>query len=265
MKVDSIALGAPVWADLSTCDFDRAATFYNAIFGWDVPPGTADFGGYSTATLNGANVAGVSPKWGDPGAADAPDAWTVYLHTADAATTAQAMTANGGHLMMQPMEVGPFGTMAVGTDPAGAFFGVWQPNMHKGFGVFAEAGAPCWFETRSQDAAKSTAFYPATFGLELRTTTMEDGSTYNLLLANDTMVAGITDASSLATPGAPSHWLVYFGVEDTDAAIAHIESLGGSTIMGAQDSEFGRWAIVADPMGAVFAIVSVSDSGGTDR
>ncbi|MGB3329365.1 MAG: VOC family protein [Thermomicrobiales bacterium] len=256
-NVDTIAPGAPVWADLSTSDFTRAAAFYHAVFGWDVPEGTADFGGYATATLRGANVAGLSPKWGDPGAAEAPDAWTVYLHTPDAAAAASTITANGGQLMMDPMEVGSFGTMAVGTDPAGAVFGIWQPNTHKGFGVFADAGAPCWFETLSQDVEKAKAFYPATFGLGLQTTTMEDGSDYNVLLAKDEMVAGITDATSFAAPGTPSHWLLYLGVPDTDAAIAQIESLGGAVVTPAQDSEFGRWAIVADPMGAVFAIVSV--------
>ncbi|MGC4191526.1 MAG: VOC family protein [Thermomicrobiales bacterium] len=272
MKVESIALGAPIWADLWTSDFDRAATFYNAIFGWEVPPGSADFGGYSTATLNGANIAGVMPKAGDPEAAGMPDAWTLYLHTADTGATAEAITANGGTVVTAPMEVGPFGTMAVGMDPAGSCFGIWQPNTHKGFGVLAEAGAPCWFENLTLDVDKASAFYPATFGLGLQVVPMGE-SAYNLLTSGDgenNMVAGITAVSSLdaagmpsawlAAPGTPVHWLVYFGVNDTDATIAQVESLGGRVIVGPDDNPFGRWAFLADPMGAIFAIISVQNS-----
>jgi predicted enzyme related to lactoylglutathione lyase len=262
MKVESIALGAPIWADLSTSDFGQAASFYNAVFGWDVPPGTPDFGGYSTATLHGANIAGVMPKEGDPGAAGMPDAWTVYLHTADAAASAAAIAENGGQLMMPPMEVGAFGTMSVGTDPAGAFFGIWQPNMHKGFGYLNEAGAPCWFENLTLDVAKATAFYPAVFGLGLQVVPMGD-TPYNLLTAGEgenAMVAGIFDATALEMAGMPSNWLVYFGVNDTDATVAQVESLGGRVLAGPDNNPFGRWAILADPMGAVFAIISVSDT-----
>ncbi|MGC4105520.1 MAG: VOC family protein [Thermomicrobiales bacterium] len=262
MKVESIALGAPVWADLQTSDFDKAATFYNAVFGWNVPPGTADFGGYSTATLNGANVAGISPKWSDPDAQEIPDAWSLYLHTANAATAVEAITANGGQVVMAPMEVGSFGTMAVSIDPAGAFFGVWQPNTHQGFGVIAEAGAPCWFENVSLDVAKAAAFYPAAFGLGLQVVPMGD-TFYTLLTAGEgenNMVAGIFDATILNMPGMPSNWLIYFGVNDTDATIAQVASLGGSVIAGPDNNPFGRWAILADPMGAVFAIISVQGS-----
>lgn len=263
MKVESTVLGAPIWADLSTSDFDKAAHFYNAIFGWDVPPGAADFGGYSTATLHGANIAGVMPKAGDPGAAGMPDAWSVYFHTADAAASTEAIAANGGVTVMPPMEVGPFGTMGVFHDPAGAFFGIWQPNMHKGFGYINEAGAPCWFENLTLDAAKATAFYPAAFDLGLQVVPMGD-TPYNLLTKGDgenNMVAGIFDATTLGMPDMPSNWLIYFGVNDTDATIAQVESLGGHVIAGPDNNPFGRWAILADPMGAVFAIISVQNPG----
>jgi predicted enzyme related to lactoylglutathione lyase len=53
----------------------------------------------------------------------------------------------------------------------------------------------------------------------------------------------------------PANWQIYFGVEDADAALAKIVKLGGSVIMGPDDSPYGRLAQAADPTGAVFKIV----------
>ena len=50
--------------------------------------------------------------------------------------------------------------MAVVTDPGGAAIGIWQPGLHKGFGIYDEPGTPSWFElhTRDYDASvRSTA------------------------------------------------------------------------------------------------------------
>ena len=57
--------------------------------------------------------------------------------------------------------------------------------------------------------------------------------------------------------GVPSHWRVYFGVDDTDVAVAKVCELGGAVIDPAEDSPFGRVAGVADPLGARFQIASI--------
>ena len=55
-------------------------------------------------------------------------------------------------------------------------------------------------------------------------------------------------------PGTPPHWLVYFGVEDLDGALAKVGELGGTTLFGPQDIQIARIAGVRDPQGAVFAL-----------
>ena len=55
----------------------------------------------------------------------------------------------------------------------------------------------------------------------------------------------------------PPHWSVYFSVEDTDAAVAKVQALGGSVMMPGMDVEPGRFAVVADPMGAVFNVITL--------
>jgi hypothetical protein len=52
---------------------------------------------------------------------------------------------------------------------------------------------------------------------------------------------------------------VYFGVDDTDAAAAKVTELGGGVLMPTMDIEAGRFAVVADPAGAAFAVIKLAD------
>jgi uncharacterized protein len=73
-------------------------------------------------------------------------------------------------------------------------------------------------------------------------------------------LAGIMDASGFLPEGAPGQWSVYFGVEDADAALAKIADLGGSTLMAAEDTPYGRLATAADPTGAQFKLVAPNEA-----
>ena len=53
----------------------------------------------------------------------------------------------------------------------------------------------------------------------------------------------------------PSYWMPYFQVADADAAVAKVKELGGSVMVPPQDiPNTGRFAIVSDPQGAMFAV-----------
>jgi predicted enzyme related to lactoylglutathione lyase len=56
----------------------------------------------------------------------------------------------------------------------------------------------------------------------------------------------------------PPHWAVYFTVEGTDATADKVKELGGQVLMGPMDIEPGRFAVVSDPQGAVFNIITLS-------
>jgi predicted enzyme related to lactoylglutathione lyase len=256
-KPDGIFNGTPVWIDLSTSDIAAASTFYRGLFGWNVPPGNESFGGYTMAFLDDAQVGGLMPK--GPDEAGMPDAWTIYLASDDAEASSAAVKTAGGSVVMEPMDVGDFGRMAIATDPAGALFGIWQPNTHTGFGVVNEKSAPVWFELLSRDFPASTAFYPAAFGVEVASMGEGDeGPGYKTINAGGGQRAGIMDAANGVLPdGVPSNWSVCFGVEDTDAAVARAQELGGNVIAPPSDTSWGRFAMLADPTGAIFTIISV--------
>jgi uncharacterized protein len=56
--------GTPCWVDLGAGDIPKAIAFYSAVFGWDIPPGRPETGGYSVAGLGGRDAAGIGPKMG---------------------------------------------------------------------------------------------------------------------------------------------------------------------------------------------------------
>lgn len=252
-KRDSSPLGAPCWVDLFTSDPDRARAFYGEVFGWTSEAGGEEFGGYVTFFKDGVRVAGCMRN---DGTAGVPDAWTVYLATADAKAAADAALASGGSVYVPAMEVLDLGSMAVLGDAGGAAVGVWQPGTHTGFGLVAEPGAPCWFELATREHDASVAFYQAVFGLGSHVEHDSPEMRYSVLTVGEEGVAGVMDASTFLPEGVPSHWAVYLGVPDTDAALATITALGGTVLQPAEDTPYGRLAQAADPTGAMFKLMA---------
>ncbi len=250
---ETAPVGAPCWVDLTTSDTDRSRAFYSQLFGWSAEEPAEEFGGYFNFTKDGVRLAGCMPSQLGAGMTDT---WSVYLATDDAGKTLDAAVANGGQVYVQPMPVADLGTMAFAGDVGGAGIGLWQPGVHPGFRVFGEPGTPSWFELHTRDYAAAVAFYRDVFrwdthvvsdGPEFHYTTMRDGETW---------LAGIMDASGFLPEGAPSHWSVYFGVEDTDAALGRIVELGGAIRSPAEDTPYGRLAAAIDPTGAQFKLVA---------
>jgi predicted enzyme related to lactoylglutathione lyase len=69
----------------------------------------------------------------------------------------------------------------------------------------------------------------------------------------DRVVAGIFETDEMQ-PG----WGVYFAVEDADATVAKAGELGGMALRPAEDSPYGRTAVLADPAGATFAVIRLA-------
>lgn len=256
-KVESIPMGAPCWMDLSTSDPDRASAFYGELFGWNAVDEGEEYGHYVSLKKRDAEIAGMMKK-GDE-MQGMPDAWTVYLAVPDVGAAAEAVRNAGGQVVFDAMDVGELGSMAIVTDPSGAFVGLWQPGTHKGFDLYGEHGAPAWHELHTRDIEAASAFYGNVFGVEVADMEMEGGPRYKTIKIKGDDQAGIMDAGSFLPEGVPSHWTVYYGVDDTDAVLAKARDLGGSVLSPAKDTPHGRWATLADPMGATFNVISVGE------
>jgi hypothetical protein len=183
------------------------------------------------------------------------DAWSVYLASADAKATVDAAAAHGSQVIVPAMDVLALGTMAVVTDPGGAAIGVWQPGLHKGFGVVSEPGAPAWFELHTRNYDGAVAFYRDVFGWDAHAMSDTPEFCYTTLGEGESAAAGIMDATGFLPEGVPSSWTIYFAVADTDAAVDKIVALGGAVAQPAQDTPYGRLAGATDPTGAAFNLM----------
>jgi predicted enzyme related to lactoylglutathione lyase len=245
------AAGTPCWVDLASSDIDKSKNFYTDLFGWTAETSGEEFGYYTVFSLDGFTVAGAMPK--QPGM-DFPDAWSTYISTDNCAASVDAAKNAGGQIIMDTMEIPETGTMAMVSDPAGAVFGLWQAGGHKGFGRYNEPGSVTWDELNTREFKAAIDFYAGVFGWDYDKTSDTDDFRYYTAKVGGETVAGVMDAANFLPAEAPSHWAVYFSVANADESIAKLQELGGSVVQPAQDTPYGRMAMVTDPTGAFFRL-----------
>jgi uncharacterized protein len=246
--------GTPCWVDLVVSDVDKAVEFYSALFGWDAQAGPPEAADYRMCRLNGRAVAGIGAG---PHHVEMPAVWSTYLATSDADATARAVMENGGSLMLEPFGVLGLGVMAVGFDPSGSAFGMWEAGSHIGAGVVNEAGALTWNECMTRDYARSKTFYAAVFGHTFDE--VGDGSfRYATISVRERVVAGIGELSPDMPGHVPSHWMTYFAADDVDASVGQATAMGGVLRTGPMDTPYGRMAVIEGPQGEVFSLITTS-------
>jgi predicted enzyme related to lactoylglutathione lyase len=243
--------GTFCWVDLSTTDQAAAKEFYGGLFGWeaeDMPVGEGTF--YSMQRVGGKDVAAISPQPQQQREAGAPPVWNSYVSVESADAAVEHAKELGGTAHAPAFDVMEAGRMGVIQDPQGAYFLVWEPRRHFGAALVNAPGAFVWNELASPDLDASSAFYSGLFGWTVAP--FEASPEPYLSIKN----AGANNGGirPLSSPGVPPHWLVYFGVEDIDAALAKVGELGGTKIDGPIDIGIAKIGIVKDPQGALFAL-----------
>jgi uncharacterized protein len=244
------APGTFSWTDLTTTDQDAAKAFYAALFGWqaeDIPVGENIV--YSMQRIDGKDVAAISPQPQQQREAGAPPMWNSYVTVESADAAVEKAKELGGTAHSPAFDVMESGRMGVIQDPQGAFFAVWEPKQHIGAGLVNAPGALCWNELASPDFDASSAFYSGLFGWEIAPF---EGSPmpYLSIQNNGRSNGGMREPQE----GEPPNWLVYFAVDDIDAALAKVEELGGTKMAGPIDIGMAKIGIVNDPQGAAFAL-----------
>jgi predicted enzyme related to lactoylglutathione lyase len=248
------AHGAFTWIDLVTPDLEAAKKFYQQLFGWEYLDTGEDFGHYHFALSQGRNAAGLNQLQPD---SQTPSLWTLYFASDDAAADVARVKALGGQVYLEPMTVGDSGIMAVCADSTGAAFGLWQAINHIGASVEGEHGGIAWSEVAARDAAAACDFYGKLFGL---TAHKMEGQEYFIMQRGEEMLFGVMQMDE-QWGDLPPHWMGYFAIDNTDAAVERVISGGGKVIVPAFDTPYGRIAVIADPYGAVFSIVQLPAQG----
>ncbi|MVU76803.1 VOC family protein [Nocardia sp. ET3-3] len=252
MLTTEFVTGAPSWIDLGSPEPGAAAAFYAAVFGWTYQSAGPDTGGYGMFQLDGKTVAGLGPLT----EAGANSAWTVYFQTPDADATAKAAEQAGATIRTEPFDVMGAGRMANLTGPLGAQFALWQPGEFAGFEAAGTPGALVWVELHVSDPAAAAAFYRTVFDWRTADSGMPE-MPYTILSTGegDQQAAEFGGIAPLQE-GETAHWLPYFAVEDVDDRVAAAIAASGTAVVPAMDiPTVGRFAILADPFGATFALL----------
>lgn len=252
--------GAPVWVDMCAPDLAAVSGFYRDLFGWDLRQGGADVGGYGQYGISGRTAAGAMAIPAD----EALPSWTLYFRTPEADATVKAVEQAGGSSLFEAVDVLDLGRMAGLADSAGVPFAVWQQGQLKGLDVLNEPGGLVWTELYTPDVSAALGFYGSVFGWQA-TETSFPGGTYTMVHpadgTPDDMFGGVVPLAS--DPSEPeAYWLPYFQVDDCDAAVARAREGGGTVRMEPLSmAGVGRFAKLADPAGARFALLEPSPPG----
>lgn len=242
------------WVDLMTPDASAAKVFYGALFGWSHVDSPTDQGGvYTQFKSRDLPVAGLGEMSGEMKAGGIPAFWNSYVTVDDADAIAATAEELGGRITMPVMQVMTAGRMAFLADVEGAHFAIWQPGEHAGAGLVNEPVSMCWNELVSKDIGAAKGFYSALFGWEINA--VEDAPVEYYGISNAGRINGGIIAWSAQMGDVPPNWGVYFSVPDCDASVKRVQELGGRLIVPPKDIQPGRFAVVADPDGAVFSVM----------
>ena len=245
---DSYEHGTFSWTDLATPDAQASKAFYGALCGWDYEDNPIPDGGvYVMARIGGRAAAAMFET------TERHPAWASYVTVDDLdGTTARARDL-GANVLAEPFDVMDVGRMSTVQDPTGAVFCLWEPKTSIGAEVVNGPGALSLNQLNTSDIEAAERFYGELFGWRFDSVGTEETPYWGIFRSDGTLNGGAMPLP----PGAParSHWLVYFGSEDVDAAAEQIGSSGGTVMVGPMDvPPSGRILVAQDPQGAFFAM-----------
>ncbi len=117
-----------------------------------------------------------------------------------------------------------------------------------------------WYDLNTSDVRSALSFYPPITGwgteewaeMEYTMWTVDGAPLGGVVKLNEQQIA----------QGLPNHWMPYVEVGDVDQAATKAESLGGKLRYGPENIPgTGRFAVLSDPQGAVFAVYKPLEPG----
>ena len=244
---DSYEHGTFSWTDLATPDARASKDFYGGLFGWDFEDNPIpDDGVYVMARIGDRAAAAMFET------SDRHPAWASYVTVDDLDGTTARARELGANVLAEPFDVMDVGRMSTIQDPAGAVLCLWEPRTSIGAEIVNGPGALSLNQLNTSDIEAAQRFYTDLFGWRFDSVGTDE-TPYWGIFRGDSMNGGM-----MPLPGGapmPSHWLVYFGIDDVDAAAEQILSAGGTLMVEPMDMPpSGRILVAQDPQGAVFAL-----------
>lgn len=244
------------WVENATTDQDGAKSFYATLFGWEYDDRTVGEGMvYSMAQIDGKAVAAISPQMYDERERGIPPHWNNYITVENVDAVTAKVAELGGQVLAEPFDVMDAGRMSAFMDPTGAVAYLWQARDNIGADLVNVAGAFCWNELATRDVETAERFYSQLFGWKFDRAGQTEEPAYWMIVNGDRLNGGMRGIGDELPPEAPSHWLVYFGVDDAEATSELAAGAGGQVLLPKFSmGDSGAFAVLSDPAGASFAV-----------
>jgi len=111
-----------------------------------------------------------------------------------------------------------------------------------------------WHQLMTRDVPGAKKFYSKLVGWKTMPWPLDPS--YTVCHADVGPVAGIADIPGDLPRDVPSHWVQYIGTRDVDGTADAAVRAGGSVMKAPSDMQgAGRYAVLKDPQGALFAII----------
>ncbi|MGQ4274613.1 VOC family protein [Terrihabitans sp. B22-R8] len=247
--------GMPIWYELVTDDPAAAERFYSGVLGWSAgdAPNAAGFD-YRILSAADSGVAGLMRT---PDGVGMPPSWQFYVAVSDVDAMSEKVTALGGAVRMEPMDIPEVGRFAFVTDPQGVPFYLMHGTSAQQSRSFkpASPGHCAWNELVTTDQEAGLEFYNSLFGwTKAGAMPMGPLGDYTFLHHGEIPLGAMMTQPA---PGQPGRWNFYFHAADVDAARDAVEAGGGRVLHGPDEVPGGARVLLAqDPQGAVFGLVS---------
>ncbi|WP_144211544.1 VOC family protein [Shewanella donghaensis] len=125
-------------------------------------------------------------------------------------------------------------------------------------------GQPCWIELATHDWYSAKIFYQKLFQWQADDMPMPEGHYTMLQLEGDDIAAMYQMPQEMLK--LPTHWELYFAVDDVDETVKVIKHAGGEIVAGPHSvGDSGKMAVCHDPEGARFSIWQAFDHVGIKR
>lgn len=119
----------------------------------------------------------------------------------------------------------------------------------------AEAGRFCWLDLAATDTVRAKAFYGQLFGWTSHEQSANGGIFTRLRLADEDVGSLYQMNHGFVDQGARSHWTPYIRIDDVEAAVRRVDSLGGKVLVRPFVVDgIARIALIRDSVGADFGL-----------
>ncbi|MES2000941.1 MAG: VOC family protein [Pseudomonadota bacterium] len=254
--------GSFIWYELVTPDVDAAKAFYDSVVGWTVAA-TSDFpNGYRMiGRYDGKMAGGILPLTDDMKAHGARAMWLGYIDVGDVDSTVDAITSDGGAVVMPAFDIPGVGRVALVSDPVGVPFYIMKPTPPAGqldaaSDVFdpMKAQHVRWNELSTTDQDGAIAFFARHFGwTQEGAMPMGELGDYKFVQKDGVGIGAIMNKPAEVPM---SGWTFYIGVDDIDRAATAVTAGGGQILFGPMEIPGGEFSLNGmDPQGASFGLV----------